>query len=72
MILLVWELDLLMQEHHPIAYISQGLKGRALQLSAYEKEILAITFEVKKWKQYLMGKRFILKNDHKSFKYLLD
>lgn len=61
-----------MQKNHPIAFINQVLKGRALQLFAYEKEMLAITFAIKKWKQYLMGRRFIIKTDHKSLKYLLD
>lgn len=60
------------QDNHPIAFISQGLKGRALQHSAYEKEILTITHDVKKWKQYLMGRKFIIKIDQKSLKLLLD
>lgn len=29
--------EVLMQKGHPLAYISQGLKGRTLSLSTYEK-----------------------------------
>lgn len=43
----------LMQYNHMIAYSSQSLKGRALLLSAYEKEMLAILFTVSKRRQYL-------------------
>lgn len=32
----------LMQEGHPLAYSSQGLKGKASLLSVYEKEMLVI------------------------------
>lgn len=44
----------LMQDNHPIAYLSKGLKGKALSLSTYEKEIMSILFAVKKWHQYLL------------------
>lgn len=62
----------LMQHNHPIAFYSQGLKGRSLTLSAYEKEMLAILSAVKKWRQYLLGRRFIVRTDKKSIKFLLD
>lgn len=38
----------LMQNGHPIAYLSQKLKGKALQLSAYEKEMMDILVAIKK------------------------
>lgn len=52
-----------MQQRHPIAYISQKLKGRALSLSTYEKEMMAILLAIKKWMQYLIGRRFLIKSD---------
>lgn len=61
-----------MQQNYPIAYYSRGLKGRSLSLSAYEKEMLAILSAVKKWRQYLLGRRFIIRTDQKSIKFLLD
>lgn len=39
----------LMQEGRPIAFISQALQGRNLDLSTYEKELLAIVIAIKKW-----------------------
>lgn len=37
----------LMQDHHPIAYISQALKGGARQLFTYEKEMLASLLQLR-------------------------
>ena len=39
----------LMQEGHPLAYISRHLKGNQLHLSIYEKELLAVVYAVQKW-----------------------
>lgn len=61
-----------MQEGRPIAYLSQALKGRSQTLSTYEQEMLAILLAVKKWRQYLWGRRFIIRTDHKARKYMLD
>lgn len=58
----------LMQENHPITYLSQG---KSLALFAYEKEMLAILFAMKKWCQYLLGWQFIIKMDQ-SLKFFLD
>lgn len=62
----------LMQEERPIAYLSQALKGKAKILSTYEKEMLAILLAVKKWTQYLWGRVFIIRTDHKSLKFMLE
>lgn len=61
-----------MQELHPIAYMSKALKGRALALSTYEKEVLAILQAVKHWRQYLLGSSFVIKTDQRSIKYMLE
>ena len=37
----------LMQNHRPLAFHSQALKGRSLLLSTYEKELLALVIVVK-------------------------
>ena len=62
----------LMQEGHPIAYISRHLKGKQLHLSIYEKELLAVVFAVQKWRHYLLTGHFIIKTDQRSLKYLLE
>lgn len=53
----------LMQNHIPISYHSQLLKGRALQLSTYEKKLLALVTAVHKWRPYLLGRPFFIKTD---------
>jgi hypothetical protein len=63
---------ILLQQNQPIAYFSEALKGSALLLSTYEKEMLAIVKAIKKWRPYLLGKPFIVRTDHKSLKYLLE
>lgn len=62
----------LMQEGHPLSYISRHLKGKQLHLSIYEKELLAVVFAVQKWRHYLLTGHFIIKTDQRSLKYLLE
>ena len=61
----------LMQEHQPIAFHSQVLKGTTLVLSTYEKKFLALLSAMRKWRPYLVGRPFIIKTDQQSLKYLL-
>lgn len=61
----------LMQDHHPLAFISRSLGSKWQKLSVYEKLLLAIVFAVQKWEQYLVGSHFIIKTDQKSLKWLL-
>ena len=62
----------LMQEHRPIAYHSQALKGKHLHFSAYETELLTLAIAGKKWRPYLLAKPFIVRTDHQSLKFLLE
>ncbi|XP_042032392.1 uncharacterized protein LOC121779117 [Salvia splendens] len=62
----------LMQEKHPIAFISKALTPKHQALSVYEKELLAILMAVKKWYYYLQCRRFIILTDHQSLKYLVE
>ena len=62
----------LMQQGHPIAFLSKALTGRNAELSAYERELLAIILAVQKWQQYLVGQHFTIKTDQQSLKHLLD
>lgn len=62
----------LMQVGRPIAFMSKALKGRALQLSTYKNELLAIVTVVQKWRSYLLGQSFIIKTDQQALKYLLE
>ena len=62
----------LAQEGHPIAYFSKKLLHRMQQSSAYSREVFAITQAVKRWRQYLLGRHFIIKTDHQSLKGLIE
>lgn len=65
----------LMQEGHPLAYISRHLKGKQLHPSIYEKELQAVVFvvfAVQKWRHFLLTGHFIIKTDQRSLKYLLE
>lgn len=62
----------LMQEGHPIAFLSKALGPRVQALSTYEKECLAIILAVDKWRAYLQHKEFIIKTDHQSLAHLTE
>jgi hypothetical protein len=53
-----------MQQGRPLAYMSQTIHGKALQLSTYEKELMALVLAVKKWRSYLLGHNFKIQTDH--------
>jgi transposase InsO family protein len=61
----------LMQNNHPIAFFSKPFCQRLLNSSTYVRELHAITTAVKKWRQYLLGHKFIIFTDHKSLKQLI-
>jgi hypothetical protein len=61
----------LMQEGHPIAFISKSLGPKQQSLSVYEREMMTIIHAVNKWKHYLWGRHFHIRTDHISLKYLL-
>nr|XP_027093474.1 uncharacterized protein LOC113713862 [Coffea arabica] len=62
----------LMQQGHPIAFLSKALANQNLGMSVYEKELFALVLAVTKWKHYLVGHRFIIRTDHQALKYLLE
>lgn len=62
----------LMQEHRPIAYYSFTLGTKARLKSIYEKELMAIVKSIIKWRPYLLGRRFIVRTDQLSLKYILE
>lgn len=63
---------ILSQQNQPVAYFSEALKGSALALSTYEKEMLTIVKAIRKWRPYLIGKPFTVRTDQKSLKYFLE
>ncbi|KAI9194169.1 hypothetical protein LWI28_003688 [Acer negundo] len=63
---------ILTQHSRPIAFYREALKGSALALSAYEKEMLAIVKAIRKWRPYLLGRPFVIQTDQQSLKFLLE
>ena len=62
----------LLQGQRPVAFFSQTLGPRARAKSIYEKELMAIVFAILKWRPYLLGRRFIVRTDQQSLKFLLE
>jgi hypothetical protein len=62
----------LIQNGHPLAFISKALGPRTKGLSTYEKEYLAILIDIDHWRAYLQLAEFIIFTDQKSFIHLDD
>ena len=57
---------------HPIGYSSQVLRDYKKRYAQIEKETLSTVFGVKRFHEYLYGRRFIAINDHKPSKSIFD
>ena len=62
----------LLQIEHPVSYFSKKMSLKMQTTSAYIRELYAIIEAVKKWRQYLLGRRFIIRTNKKSLRALLD
>lgn len=62
----------LMQQDHPIVYLSKPLCPRNQTLSVYEKECLDILMAIEKWWPYLQHRQFVIRTDHHSLLYLTE
>jgi hypothetical protein len=58
-------------KHHTIAYASNTLMGAQLNYATIEKELLAVTFAIDKFRSYLVGTKVIIYTNHVALKYLL-
>ena len=59
-----------LQEGHPVIYVSRKLSQAEQNYSNIEREARAIVFVVTRLKQFLLGRRFTLQTDHKTLKHL--
>jgi hypothetical protein len=62
----------LMQGGHPIVFESRKLSQPERLYSIYDKEMLAIMHALIKFRQYLVGSKFMVKTDHNNLKYFLE
>jgi hypothetical protein len=60
----------LLQQGHPLAFVSRGLGPRTRGLSTYEKEYMAILLVVEQWRAYLQHAKFVIHIDHCSLSHL--
>lgn len=61
-----WIEAVLLQEGHPLAFLSRALGPKSQGLSNYENEYMAILLAVQQWRQYLQHAEFIIYTDQKS------
>jgi hypothetical protein len=56
----------------PVTFFSRLFAARHLKLAAYERDLIGLVQAVRHWRPYLWGRRFLVRTDHFSLKYLLD
>jgi hypothetical protein len=62
----------LMQGGHPIVFESRNLSHPERLYSIYDKEMSAIMHALTKFRQYLVGSKFVVRTDHNNLKYFLE
>ena len=62
----------LLHNDHTISYESRKLKENEQNYSMHNLELAAIIHALKMWRHYLMGRKFLLKIDNMSLKYLFN
>jgi hypothetical protein len=55
----------LLQEGHPLAFVSRALGSKTRGLSTYEKEHLAILLAINQWRPYLQVGEFHIVTDQR-------
>jgi hypothetical protein len=64
--------EVLMRGGHPIVFERRNLSQPKRLYSIYDKEMLENMHALAKFRQYLVGSKFVVKTDHNSSKYFLE
>jgi hypothetical protein len=62
----------LLQDGHPLAFVSKALGPRTRGLSTYEKEYIAVLVAVDQWRAYLQHDEFVIFTDQRSLVHITD
>jgi hypothetical protein len=62
----------LMQEGYVICYESRKLNEHEVKYVTHDMELATIVNALKIWRNYLLGRRFVLMTDHNGLRYLFD
>jgi hypothetical protein len=60
------------QGARPLAFFNKPIAVRHCKLAAYECELIGLVPGIFQWRAYLWGRRFVVRTDHYSLKYLFD
>ena len=60
---------ILMQDDHPVAYLSKKFTKEQINYSTYEQEFTAVVIALDTWRCYLEGNHFTLCTDHEPLTY---
>jgi hypothetical protein len=60
----------LSQDDRPVAYFREKLNEAKIKYSTYDKEFYAIIQALKKWRHYLVPKKFVLYNDNHALQFV--
>ena len=60
----------LMQDGRVVSYASRQLKPHELNYATHDLELAAVVHALKTWRHYLIGNRYDVYTNHKSWKYI--
>jgi hypothetical protein len=64
--------EVLLQGGHPIVFEGRKLSHPERLYFVYDKDMLEIMHALTKFRQYLVGNKFVVKTDHNNLKYFLE
>lgn len=63
---------ILLQQGQQLAYFNKGFSFPSRTKSTYDRQLLAFVLALQKWRNYLLGRHFLVKIDYCILKYLLN